>query len=385
MRDMNSGHPSRSDLAQITFGVLVIGLLLGACLWILRPFLGPGIWAAMIAITTWPVLQRVQTRLWGRRWLAVAAMTLALLLLFVVPLILAIVTLVGNIDQLVAWAKMAADYKLPSEAPQVLLKLPMVGGAIDRFWQQAAALGLSDLVPRLSPHAGKLAQWLVGELGNVGLLALQFMLTVLLTAVMWWQGEAAAQQVRLLASKLAGGRGDTAVVLAGQAIRGVALGVGLTALIQAALAGAGLWVAGVPFSGLLAALMLLMCLVQIGVLPVMLVAAGWVFHEGQTGAAIALGGWAIFVAMLDNFIRPVLIKMGADLPLILIFAGVIGGLFAFGLVGVFVGPVILAVGHALMDSWLNGTPPVSGPTTSLAGPEDANQLSAPAVQQDMPN
>ena len=347
-------RPGRRDLARVTFGVLFIGLLLGVSLWVLRPFLGPTIWATMVVVATWPLMLRVQAAVGGRLWLAVTAMTLLLLLLFVVPLVLAIVTIVGNADQLVEWARLAAAWRLP----ETLRTLPMVGAHVDGLWAQLsaqlAALGLRDLLPRLGPYAGDLTRWFVAEVGNVGVLVLQFLLTVLIAAVMYAHGEEAARQVRLFAQRLAGERGDNAVVLAGGAIRGVALGVGGTALVQAVLGGLGLAIAGVPAATLLTALMFMLCIAQIGPVPVLLGAAAWAYWgDGSLGWGIALAVWALIVGTIDNVVRPVLIQLGADLPLILIFAGVIGGLFAFGLVGIFVGPVVLAVGYTLLDAWMH--------------------------------
>lgn len=346
------GPHSGRDLARVTFGVLFIGLLLGTSLWILRPFLGPLIWATMVVVASWPLMLRVQAVLWGRRGLAVTVMTLALLLLFVVPLVLAIGTIVSNADRLVEWAQFAATYRLPETAPAWLLGLPMVGGWIDRSWQQAAELGLRDLAPRLSPYAGNLTKWFVSEVGSIGILLFQFLVTVIIAAVLYSNGEQAAELVRRFARRLAGERGDGAVVLAGGAIRGVALGVGGTALVQAVLGGLGVALAGVPFVTLLSALMFMLCIAQIGPIPVLLGAAGWAFYNDSTGWAIFLAVWSVVVGTLDNVLRPWLIKLGADLPLLLIFAGVIGGLFAFGLVGIFVGPVMLAVGYTLLLAWM---------------------------------
>ena len=347
---------SASDLTRTTFGVLVIGLLLGASLWILRPFLGPTIWAVMVVVATWPLMLRVQRHLWGNRALAVAVMTLALLLLFVVPLSLAIVTIVGNADRLVEWAKLASTYTLPEAPPRWLLDLPLVGGMLERAWEQAAALGLRDLLPKLSPYAGNLTRWFVSEVGSIGLLLFQFLLTVLISGVLYSHGEAAADQMRRFAQRLGGEHGAGAVALAGGAIRGVALGVGVTALVQALLGGLGLALAGVPFAGLLTALMFMLCIAQLGPIPVLLGAAGWALYADNLGWAIALAVWGMVVGTLDNFLRPVLIRMGADLPLLLIFAGVIGGLFAFGLVGIFVGPVVLAVAYTLLEAWMADAP-----------------------------
>ncbi len=353
--------PRTADLARTTFGVLVIGLLLGASLWVLRPFLGPGIWAVMVVVATWPLMLRVQRMLWGKRSLAVAVMTLLLLLLFVVPLTLAVVTIVANADRMIEWAKLAATYRLPELPPAWITQLPMVGAMLDRAWQQAAELGLRDLLPKVPPYAGNVTRWFVAEVGSIGLLLLQFLITVLIAAVMYGSGEEAAEHVRRFARRLGGERGVGAVDLAGGAIRGVALGVGVTALVQALLGGLGMALAGVPFAGLLTAVMFMLCIAQVGPIPVLLGAAGWAFYDGGTGWAIFLVVWGMVVGTLDNFLRPVLIKMGADLPLLLIFAGVIGGLFAFGLVGIFVGPVLLAVGYTLLEAWMDDgdTPPPS--------------------------
>jgi predicted PurR-regulated permease PerM len=350
------GAGAGRDLARITFGVLFIGLLLASSLWIMRPFLGPTIWATMVVVASWPLMLRVQALLWGRRSLAVAVMTLLLVLLFVVPLVLAIFTIVGNADRLLEWAKLATEYKLPDGPPAWLSGLPVVGGMIESAWEQAAELGVGDLLRRLTPYAGDVTRWFVGEVGDIGVLLFQFLVTVVIAAVLYVHGEEAAAQVRRFAHRLAGERGDGAVVLAGGAIRGVALGVGVTALLQAVLGGLGVALAGVPFATLLTALMFMLCIAQVGPIPVMLAAAGWAFYEGNTGWAIFLVAWGVFVGTVDNFIRPVLIQMGADLPLLLIFAGVIGGLFAFGLVGIFVGPVLLAVAYTLLEAWIHEAP-----------------------------
>jgi predicted PurR-regulated permease PerM len=143
------------------------------------------------------------------------------------------------------------------------------------------------------------------------------------------------------------------VHLAGQAIRAVALGVVVTALVQSALAAVGLVVTGVPFPVILAALVFVLAVAQVGPMPVLLIAAGWLYWTGSWGWATVLVVWAILVVGLGDFLRPVLIKKGADLPLLLIFAGVIGGLIAFGVLGLFIGPVLLAVSYTLLGAWLD--------------------------------
>ncbi|MBL8346980.1 MAG: AI-2E family transporter YdiK [Rubrivivax sp.] len=352
MRHRSLGPAGARDLTRTTFAVLFIGLLLGASLWILRPFLGPAIWATMVVVATWPVMRRLQSWLWGRRALAVTVMTLLLLLLFVVPLMLAIVTIVDNADELVHWAKVVTSWRPGEQPPEWLRSLPLLGGMAEQFWAQLRALGLEQLMPRLTPYAGNATKWFVAEVGSVGLVVVQFLLTVAIAAVMYSLGEEGADHVRRFAQRLAGERGAGAVQLAGDAIRGVALGVGVTAVVQSVVAGVGLAMASIPFAGLLTALMFMLCIAQVGPLPVLLPALIWAFYDGHPGWGTFLVVIAVVVTGLDNVLRPLLIRMGADLPLLLIFAGVIGGLFAFGLVGIFVGPVVLAVGYTLLEAWM---------------------------------
>ena len=353
-------RPAGADLARTTFGVLFIGLLLAAVGWIVRPFLGPAIWATMVVVATWPLMLRAQRLLWGRRTLAVVAMTLLLLLLFVVPLTLAIVTIVDNVDEMVGWAKVATTWHLPEKPPAWAAELPLVGGMIERAWEQATALGLRDLLPKLQPYAGNLTRWAVGQLGSVGFLLLQFLVTVTIAAVMYATGEEAADLVRRFAHRLGGERGESVVVLAAGAIRGVALGVGVTALVQSVLGGVALAIVDVPFAGLLSALMFMLCIAQLGPAPVLVPAVIWVFYGGQVGWGVFLAVCTLVITLLDNVLRPALIRMGADLPLLLIFVGVIGGLLAFGLVGIFVGPVVLAVGYMLLEAWMDEAGPPKG-------------------------
>ncbi|MCU0968018.1 MAG: AI-2E family transporter YdiK [Rubrivivax sp.] len=341
------------DLARITFVVVALGALAAASFWILRPFVGPIIWATMIVVATWPLLRRAERFFGGRRWAAVLLMTLALLLLLVVPLTMAVGTIVGNADRLVEWGRMLAGFELPVDPPAWLAGLPLVGEMAANAWRQVAGSGLKGMFAQVLPFAGDLTRGFVGQVGDLGLLLVQFLVTVGIAGVMYAGGEQGAAGLRRFAARLAGPRGEGAVQLAGDAIRGVALGVGVTAIVQSLLGGVGLAIAGVPFVELLTALMLMLCIAQLGPTLVLLPATIWVFWQGDTGWGVFLAVWTLIVGTMDNVLRPVLIRMGADLPLLLILAGVIGGLLAFGLVGIFVGPVVLAVAWTLLKAWVD--------------------------------
>jgi len=349
---------ANGDLLRTTLAVFFIGALTLGSLWVLEPFLPALVWATMVVVTTWPLLLRVQRRLRGQRSLAVTAMTIAMLVVFVVPVAAAVLTLVDHADDIGRWLASLGDIRLPMP-PDWLAGVPLVGARADAAWRDLAAAGPEELARLLTPYFAKSVAWLATEAGGVGKLALQALLIVLLSAILFAQGESAARLVHDFAKRLAGERGTGAVRLAGQAIRAVALGVVVTAVVQTLLAWLGLAVAGVPFASLLAAVMLLLAVAQIGVVPVMLCAVGWLYWKGLTGAAIGLFVWTVLVGTIDNVLRPVLIRQGADLPLLLIFAGVIGGLLSFGIVGLFIGPVILAVSYTLLRAWIDDGLPKS--------------------------
>jgi len=348
--DTQPSAAARADLTRTLLSILLIVILIGTSLWILRPFLLAVVWAMMIVVATWPLMLKVQARL-RRRALAVTVMSAAMLLVFVAPLVLAIQTLVDNIDTMTRWAHALAESPIPPP-PTWLAGVPVVGAKLAAQWTTIAATGKEELVSRVAPYATDAAQWLAGALGSVGLLGIHFLLTVVIAVILFTRGETARDALIRLGRRLASDRGERVVLLAGSAIRAVALGVVVTALVQTVLAGIGLALAGVPFAGFLTGAILLLCIAQIGPIVVLVPAVIWLYWNDATGWGTALLVWTVVVGALDNVLRPLLIRKGADLPLLLIFAGVIGGLLSFGIVGLFVGPVVLAIGYTLLREWV---------------------------------
>jgi predicted PurR-regulated permease PerM len=353
----------RSELGRTTLSVLFIGGLIAASLWVLSPFLGAFVWATMIVVATWPLMLRVQSAFGGRRGPAVAVMTLALLSLLIVPLIVAIDALLRQAHQLLGIVEQLPSMRLPA-APGWLERLPVLGARLAAAWNRLAAQDMAALLAQAQPYLREAGAWLMRRAGGFAGLLLQFVLVVILAAVLYSGGEGWGRWVRAFGRRLADEQGERMVVLAGQAIRGVAMGVVITALVQSALGGLGLLIVGVPFAGALTAIMFAFCIAQVGPILVLIGATAWAYHALGPGWGTLMLVWSLVVGLLDNFLRPVLIKRGADLPLLLIFAGVIGGLVAFGIVGIFVGPVVLAVAYTLLDTWVAGRAAEDGATVA---------------------
>ncbi|PKN11717.1 MAG: hypothetical protein CVU69_11230 [Deltaproteobacteria bacterium HGW-Deltaproteobacteria-4] len=342
----------RVDLTRLILTILLIVALLGSTLWILSPFLLPLLWASMIVVATWPLLLRAQKHLWGKRSLAVIVMSGALFLFFLAPFLSAMITIIGNVELITGWASTMASQGIP-KPPAGLEKLPLVGTRLTDSWHQFSAIAPADLPAKLSPYAGKVLSWFAKSAGGLGMMVLQVFFTLILVVALYLRGESVLAGIKAFVRRLGDEKGVIALALAGQAIRAVALGVVLTAVIQALLAGIGLAVAGVPVATLLTALAFMCCLAQIGPALVLIPAVTWLYWQGHTGVGTALLIWTLVVSSLDNVLRPFLMRMGANLPLLPILVGVIGGLIAFGILGIFVGPVILVVTQTLVKAWID--------------------------------
>lgn len=343
------------ELTRSTLSVVAIGMLIVTTIWILLPFLSAFLWAAMVVISTWPLHLGLQARLWGKRGLATTVMTLALLLVLVIPLSLSVAALVGNIDKIVAWVSSLDKFALPPP-PGWLARLPLAGSKLLAAWQRLAAEGPGAVAENVLPYAAGFTQWFASQIGGVGAMILQFLITVIMCAVLYTKGEAAARGVRRFAYRLAGSNGERAAILAANSVRGVAMGVVVTAIVQTLIAGIGLMIAATPAAPLLVVAVLILCLAQIGPGLIMIPAVIWEFYTGSTLSGCILIAFTLVAGLLDNILRPILIRKGADLPLLLIFTGVIGGMISMGIMGIFVGPVILAVTYTLLQSWVENRP-----------------------------
>ena len=339
------------DITRIVLFVLVIGILLAGSVWTLLPFLSGLIWATTIAVATWPTLLHLERLAGGRRWVAVLVMTLLVLLVFIVPFALAINALLDAANQSPTVMNAFLAHGL-GQPPKWVANSPLIGDQLDERWQTIAAGGPAALAAVVQPYARTAAGWAIAATGGVGSTIVLILLTLVLLTILYAQGDTAARGAVAFAQRLGGETGERTVRLAGQAIRSVALGVVVTALVQAVLAGIGLGLCGVPYPGLLTAIAFILGIAQLGPFLVLGPAIAWLYWIGSGGWATVLLIWSVPVSTLDNILRPILIRRGVQLPLLLIIGGVIGGLIRFGVVGLFVGPVVLAATYTLAKDWV---------------------------------
>ena len=351
---MNAANPlpAMSEPVRTALRLLLIGSLLLAVFYILLPFLPSMLWSAFIVITAWPWLAWLQDRFRWKR--AACALLLAVTLIgFVIgPLLAGIFTVAEHGETLFLDAKAAVE-KIPDEPPAWVGELPLMGPRLAETWREAAS-GDASLRARLGPAVQASGRWLFRQVGAVGELFVQFLLVVVFTLVFYLNSETLDDLSRRLADRIGGDRALEARDQARQAIRAVALGVGLTALIQATLALIGLLIAGVPMAILIAFACFRLAIAQVGATLPLLIVAGWLYwSQGEAGWAAFMAIWGmIVVGGADNFIRPLLITRGMSMPMTLVFLGVIGGLLAYGLIGVFLGPTLVAIAYTLLLAWL---------------------------------
>jgi predicted PurR-regulated permease PerM len=267
------------DITRITLLVLVIGALLVGSLWTLRPFLSGLIWATAIAITTWPLLLRLQ-QLTGRRSVAAAVLTLLVLLTFIVPFALAINTLLDAASQGPAVLNdfFANGLGLP---PQWIAKIPVVGRAVAERWRTVSEGGPEALQTLVQPYASSAATWAIGAAGSSGRTLVLVLVTLVLVPILYLQGETAAHGALAFGRRLGGETGERTIRVAGQAVRSVALGVVVTAMVQSLLVGLGLWFCGVPHFGFLTTIAFVFGIAQIGPLPVLAIGMIWLYWTGS--------------------------------------------------------------------------------------------------------
>lgn len=340
-----------NDLLKLILNLIIIGLFIIITFRVVEPFLFGFFWAVMVVITTWPLMIRIQHKLFNKRILAVIVMTLILSLFFIIPFMLIIMSIAKNGGFLIDLAKNFSQQKLPSL--DWLGSIPLVGNEIHQKWQDIINNDGTELVKEIQPYIGTVIAWIMDQLTNISVFIFHCAVMVVFSALLFLKGEDVKKHVYHFAHRLSKQHGENTITLAGKSIRAVALGVVVTAVTLALIGGLSLVITNMPFTGLITLILFVCCVAQIGPVLVMSCCTIWQFWDGNIVSGIILTVVTLILTTLDSLMRTYLIKKGVNLPFLLILFGVIGGLLGFGAMGLFVGPVILALSYNFVQAWVD--------------------------------
>jgi len=331
---------------RLLMGLLLVGIAVG-CVLVLHPFLSAILWAAILVYTTWPVFTSVRVHLRATRGWAAGIMVLLVAVLFVLPLGLAAPAGADDVNQIRVSIEGALNGGLPGP-PEWLPGLPVFGVTLAEYWTAWAA-DLSEMVRFFKPYFGMIAESGLNVLLGIAGGLLQFLIALMVAFFFWASGDRLAVYINRIVHRIAGPHAERLITVTGLTIRGTVYGILGTALVQGLLTTFGLWISGVPRPLLLGAIAGLLSVLPIGAPVIWIPASLWLLSTGHTGWGIFLAVYGLFaISGSDNIIRPYFISRGAQLPFLLTILGVLGGALAFGLLGIFLGPVLLAVGFTLV-------------------------------------
>jgi predicted PurR-regulated permease PerM len=333
--------------------LIVIGTI-----WVLAPFLAGLLFAAILCLSTWPLFARLERTLKGRTTLAALLATLVLALTVLAPMSYLAATIADGVAQLIGILRPWFE-SVDHAPPDWLAGLPFVGEYLDTYWRKLASnrAELANLGKQLFEPTRKL---LTSAAALIGQGLLELTLVVFITFFFYRDGRSLAMHVSRLAAKVGGELGKRMLELAQNTIMGVMIGIVGTAAAQGFIALIGFLIAGVPAALLLGAATFFLSMVPVGPPLIWGGAAWWLYGQGETGWAIFMLIWGVAViSSVDNVLKPILISRHASLPILVVALGVFGGVLAFGFVGIFLGPVVLALALALLDAWANKAPATS--------------------------
>jgi predicted PurR-regulated permease PerM len=340
---------------RILMGLLLGGVAIG-CVLVLYPFLSALLWAGILVYTTWPVFEWLRVHLHLRRmWAAVLMVTLTAVVL-VLPIGVAAPGSADDVTHLRHAIMDGLRAGLP-DSPLWVFDIPLVGNIIGDLWNRWAA-DISVMLEALRPYFGIVVEDGLSLLLGIANGVLMFLLALFVAVFFYIYGEPIAARMRLLLHRIAGMQADRLIIVTGATVRGVVYGILGTAVVQGILTAIGLWISGVPRPVLLGSIAGLLAVLPIGAPLVWIPASIWLLGSGHLG-------WGVFLAIYgvgaisgsDSLIRPWFIARGAQLPFLLTVLGVLGGALAFGLLGIFLGPVLLGIGYTLVNEWARGTDP----------------------------
>lgn len=336
-------------------GIAAVAFLVIGCFVVLRPFVSAMLWAAILCFSTWPLYSRLERFLKGRRTLAATLMTVLITLVLVAPFMIAGMTLADNITEAVRSIRALVKDGLPDPPPWVE-KLPLVGKALETYWT-GLALNSDQFLATLKDSFMRSKGWFLESGLYVGQGVIQLSLSVFIAFFFYRDGVTVVARLHDAGKRIIGDRTQYMLDMVGATVKGVVYGILGTALAQGILAGIGFWIVGAPATLLLALLTFFLGLVPMGPPLVWGPVALWLFNRGFVGWSIFMAIYGTFVISgIDNVLKPYLISRGSKMPFALVFLGVFGGVIAFGFIGVFLGPTLLAVGYSLVQEWCSPKP-----------------------------
>ena len=335
---------------EVSIHVGLVVLLTAACLLIMRPFLPLIAWGIVIAIAVYPAYRKLRSLIGGRGNLAATLCTLLFLAVLIVPVALLTETVIEGIQSLTLRVREGSISVPPP--PASIAGWPVVGPPLAHAWGMAST-NLTGLLKSLAPQIKAMLPGLLSASAGIGLTVLQFVLSIIVMGFLLANASGCATVTRLLANRLFGERGPEFEELAGSTIRSVTNGVLGVAVIQTFAAGLGFLVARLPGAGLWTLIFLFAAVLQIGAL-VLVPAVIYMFAIASTTKAILFLVWCIVVGLMDNVLKPLLLGRGVAVPIAVVFLGAIGGFMVLGIIGLFVGAIVLSVGYKLVLAWLEG-------------------------------
>jgi predicted PurR-regulated permease PerM len=340
---------------RILMGLLLGGVAIG-CVFVMYPFVSALLWAGILVYTTWPVFGWIRARLRLNHTLAALLMVFLTAVILVLPIAIALPGSTDDVARLrhVILASLRAG--LPN-APNWVFEIPLVGQAIGDLWNRGAA-DISVMLDALRPYFGTLLENGLSLLLTIANGVLMFLLALFIGFFFYVYGEPIADRLSLILHRIAGNQADRLLAITGATVRGVVYGILGTAVVQGILTAFGLWLSGVPRPVLLGTVAGLLAVLPVGAPVVWIPAALWLLASGHPGWGIFLAIYGVgAISGADSLIRPWFIARGAQLPFLLTVLGVLGGALAFGLLGIFLGPVLLGIGFTLANEWARATDP----------------------------
>ncbi len=329
---------------------ILLVALLGAGLWVMAPFISALLWGAILAFASWPLMRFLTRLLGGRETLAAGLLTMAWILIVALPLVWLGFNLADHIRDATAFVRDVQVDGLP-DAPAWLGGIPFVGERLVNGWQSLDEQGAA-LLTSIKPYFGQVGNWLLARSAQIGSGVLELTLSLVFVFFFYRDGPRLAAFVLRLLHRLVGERAEYYLDLVAATVQRVVNGVIGTAAAQAALALIGFLIAGVPGAIVLGLVTFMLSLIPMGPPLAWIPATAWLGWKGEYGMAVFLGIWGTFVISgVDNVLKPYLISRGGNLPLVIVLLGVFGGLLAFGFIGLFIGPTLLAVGYSLLLDW----------------------------------